>query len=230
MMDLSGYVKKPCIRLEPNGTEPAEVYISRYDAVYKEIADKLNGGKSIGTFSHDRSGMDLFYAEVEVDGQVTFNDHNQENDGTYNPKTDTMTRGLPRARPFSVLEKIAQEAGFEVRVKIAQPFMEKRYCYQPKTEEENSVKSYFSGLAGFTFNNQVSTAMAKPITTALVPAAPVALQVKRGRTSDTLEMPKPANPESRLIGYGNHRCPDTLVANRSEPIPQESQLYQGLPN
>ena len=36
-------------------------------------------------------------------------------------------------------------------------------------------------------------------------------------------MPKPANPESRLIGYGNNRDPDTLVADRSEPIPQGYQ-------
>ncbi len=215
-MDLSGYVKQPCIRLEPNGSEPAEVYCKKYAALYQEIADKLNSGKPIGSYIHDRSGMDLLYAGLAEDGQVHFSGHEIESQKRLNPRTNQYEIGLAHARPFSVLEKIADEAGFVVKVEIAQPFMEKRFCYQPNKEEENSVlslKSYFSGLAGFTPQNQVSTAMARPTTTALVPATLVALEIKPGRTSDTLEMPKPVNPEDRLIRYGNNiRPPDTLVA------------------
>src|SRR3989344_4799917 len=222
MMDLSGYVKKSCIRLEPKGTEPAEVYCKKYAAVYQEIADKLNGGKSIGSYITDRSGMFLLYVGVAEDGQVHFNGHEAEAQNHLNPLTGNYELGLVRARPLSVLEKIANEAGFDLRVEIAQPFMEKKYRYQPK-KEEDSVKSYFSGLVGFTYKDHLPTAGAKPITTALVPVTSVALEVKPGRTSDTLEMPKPANPESRLIGYGNNRDPDTLVADRSEPIPQGYQ-------
>ncbi len=231
MMDLSGYVKKPCIRLEPNGSEPAAVYCKKYAAVYQSIVDQLNGGKPVGSFIHDRSGMDLLYVGVAEDGQINFSGHEIESVRRLNPITGQYEKGLARARPFSVLEKIANEAGFIVRVEIAQPFVESKYGYQPKKEDGILYGSCsVLELARSTSQNQASTAIARPNFTALVLAAPVALQVKRGRTSDTLEMPKPANPESRLIGYGNHRCPDTLVANRSEPIPQESQLSQGSLN
>ncbi len=232
MIDLSGYVKKPCIRLEPKGIEPAEVYCRKYAAVYQKIADTLNGGKSIGSYITDRSGMSLLYVGVTEDGQVYFNGHEIDAEKRLNSLTGNYETGLARARPFSVLEKIASEAGFDLRVEIAQPFMDKKYRYQPKKEDEDPVlgeASYFLGLAGSTPKNQAPTKPSRVNPTALVPATPRALEAKPGRISDTLEMFRTPSPHHRLIGY-EQRGPDTLVAARTECLSPEPTLQGFQPS